>query len=58
MIVCHEKKEDDISVLQLIGTKRNVEFLMTPLSSPETPHIGWKGEGVGKNNISEKICLL
>ena len=37
MIVCHEKKEDDISVLQLIGTKRNVEFLMTPLSSPE-PH--------------------
>lgn len=57
MIVCHEKKEDDISVLQLIGTKRNVEFLMTPLS-PRDPHIGWKGEGVGKNNISEKICLL
>ena len=57
MIVCHEKKEDNISVLQLIGTKRNVEFLMTPLS-PRDPHIGWKGEGVGKNNISEKICLL
>ena len=37
MIVCHEKKEDNKTVLQLIGTKRNVEFLMTPLSSPE-PH--------------------
>ena len=57
MIVCHEKKEDDISVLQLIGTKRIVEFLMTPLS-PRAPYIGWKGEGVGKNNISENICLL
>ena len=57
MIVCHEKKEDDISVLQLIGTKRNVEFLMTPLS-PRAPYIGWKGEGVGENNILEKICLL
>lgn len=37
MIVCHEKKEHNISVLQLIGTKRIVEFLKTPLSSPE-PH--------------------
>ena len=57
MIVCHEKKEHNISVLQLIGTNRNVEFLKTPLS-PRAPYIGWKGEGVGKNNISEKICLL
>lgn len=36
MIVCHEKKEHNISVLQLIGTKRIVEFLKTPLSPPET----------------------
>ena len=57
MIVCHEKKEYNISVLQLIGTKRIIGFLMTPLS-PRDPYFGWKGEGVGKNNISEKICLL
>ncbi len=57
MIVCHEKKEHNISVLQLIGTKRIAGFLKTPLS-PRDPHIGWKGEGVGKNNISENICLL
>ena len=43
MIVCHEKKEHNISVLQLIGTKRNVEFLMTPLSPPE-PHTLAGGE--------------
>ena len=53
MIVCHEKKEDDISVLQLIGTKRNVEFLKTPLS-PRAPHIGWKGEGVGVRKRYQK----
>ena len=58
MIVCHEKKEDDISVLQLIGTKRNVEFLMTPLSSPEPHTLAGRERAWGKNNISEKICLL
>ena len=58
MIVCHEKEEDNKTVLQLIGTKRNVEFLMTPLSSPRAPYIGWRGEGVGQEKISEKICLL
>ena len=57
MIVCHEKKEHNISVLQLIGTKRIVEFLKTPLS-PRAPYIGWKGEGVGKKKISENVCLL
>lgn len=58
MIVYHEKKEDDISVLQLIGTKRNVEFLMTPLSSPETHILAGRERAWGKNNISENICLL
>ena len=47
MIVCHEKKEHNISVLQLIGTKRNVEFLMTPLSSPEPPIHWLEGRGRG-----------
>ena len=52
MIVCHEKKEDDISVLQLIGTKRNVEFLKTPLS-PRDPH--WlEGRGRGARIIFQK----
>lgn len=54
LIVCHEKKEHNISVLQLIGTKRNVEFLKTPLSPPETPYIGWKGEGVGQEKDIRK----
>ncbi len=58
MIVCHEKKEHNISVLQLIGTKRNVEFLMTPLSPRDPIHwLEGRGRG-GENNISEKICLL
>ena len=47
MIVCHEKKEDNKTVLQLIGTKRNVEFLMTPLSSPEPPIHWLEGRGRG-----------
>ena len=47
LIVCHEKKEDNISVLQLIGTKRIVEFLMTPLSPPGPTH--WlEGRGRGQ----------
>lgn len=54
LIVCHEKKEDDISVLQLIGTKRNVEFLKTPLSPSRDPHIGWKGRGRGVRIIYQK----
>lgn len=58
MIVCHEKKEHNISVLQLIGTKRIVEFLKTPLSPPETPYIGWKGEGVGVRIICQKIYVF
>ena len=53
MIVCHEKKEDNKTILQLIGTKRNVEFLMTPLS-PRAPYIGWKGEGVGQEKDIRK----
>ena len=53
MIVCHEKKEDNKTILQLIGTKRIVEFLMTPLS-PRDPYIGWKGEGVGVRIIFQK----
>lgn len=57
MIVCHEKKEHNISVLQLIGTKRNVEFLKTPLS-PRAPYIGWKGEGVGVRIICQKIYVF
>ena len=52
MIVCHEKKEDDISVLQLIGTKRIVEFLKTPLS-PRDPH--WlEGRGRGQEKDIRK----
>ena len=58
MIVCHEKKEDDISVLQLIGTKRIIEFLMTPLSSPEPHTLAGRERAWGKKKISEKICLL
>ena len=58
MIACHEKKEDNISVLQLIGTKRNVEFLMTPLSPPETHTLAGRERAWGKKKISEKICLL
>ena len=53
MIVCHEKKEHNISVLQLIGTKRIIGFLKTPLS-PRAPYIGWKGEGVGVRKRYQK----
>ena len=58
MIVCHEKKEDNITILQLIGTKRNVEFLKTPLSSPETHTLAGRERAWGKKKISENICLL
>ena len=57
LIVCHEKKEDNISVLQLIGTKRIVEFLKTPLS-PRAPTLAGRERAWGKNNISENISLL
>ncbi len=53
MIVCHEKKEDDISVLQLIGTKRNVEFLKTPFS-PRAPHTLAGGERAWVRIIYQK----
>ena len=58
MIVCHEKKEDNITILQLIGTKRNVEFLKTPLSSPEPHTLAGRERAWGKKKISENICLL
>ena len=58
MIVCHEKKEHNISVLQLIGTKRNVEFLKTPLSPPETHTLAGRERAWGTKKISENICLL
>ena len=56
MIVCHEKKEDNITILQLIGTKRNVEFLMTPLSSPE-PHTLAGRERAWARIIYQKIYV-
>ena len=58
MIVCHEKKEHNISVLQLIGTKRIVEFLMTPLSSPEPPIHWLEGRGRGVRIICQKIYVF
>ena len=57
LIVCHEKKEHNISVLQLIGTKRIVEFLKTPLS-PRAPTLAGRERAWGKKRISENICLL
>ena len=53
MIVCHEKKEDNKTILQLIGTKRIVEFLMTPLS-PRDPTYWLEGRGRGVRIIYQK----
>ena len=57
MIVCHEKKEDNISVLKLIGTKRIAGFLMTPLSPP-SPTLWLEGRGRGVRIIYQKIYVF
>ena len=57
MIVCHEKKEHNISVLQLIGTKRIIEFLTTPLS-PRAPIHWLEGRGRGVRIIFQKIYVF
>lgn len=57
MIACHEKKEDDISVLQLIGTKRIVEFLKTPLSPRAPPTLAGR-ERVRVRIIYQKIYVF
>ena len=56
MIVCHEKKEHNISVLQLIGTKRIVEFLKTPLS-PRAPTLAGR-ERAWVRIIYQKIYVF